>query len=69
MIPPIHGAADPVAELRAACAASGSQKAWAAQAGVSQAYVNDVIRGRREPGDSILGPLGIERVITYRRKP
>ena len=37
-------------------------------AGVSQQYVNDVLKGRREPGESILKALGLERVVSYRRK-
>lgn len=49
------------------CEAAGSQKAWAREAGVSAAYVGDVLRGRRAPGDSILVALGIERVVSYRK--
>jgi hypothetical protein len=32
------------------------------------AYVNDVLNERREPGDKILEALGIERIVTYRRR-
>jgi hypothetical protein len=28
---------------------------------VSVAYVHDVLRGRREPGDTVLRPLGLQR--------
>ena len=52
--------------LIAACKAAGGQKAWAAQHGVSAAYVCDVLAGRREPCESILRPLGFERVALYR---
>ena len=45
-----------------------SQKHWAAEAGVSAAYVNDVLQGRREPGQAICDALGIERIVTYRFK-
>lgn len=53
------------AQLVAACAEAGSQRAWAARAGVSQAYLSSVLSGRREPGESILAALGLVRVIAY----
>jgi len=52
--------------LRAACDAAGSQKAWAAANHVSTAYTNDVLTGRREPGEAICSALGVCRVVTYR---
>ena len=57
---------DPLAELRAACAAAGSQRAWATQHHVSVTYLSDVLARRRPPGPAILDALGIERVETYR---
>ncbi len=51
-----------------ACYEAGSQSAWARCADVSQAYVNDVLRGRREPGEAILQALGLERVTAYRKR-
>jgi hypothetical protein len=51
--------------LRAATQRAGSQKAWADEHGVSGAYVNDVLRGRRDPGDAILKALGLKRMVTY----
>lgn len=56
---------DPIRELRKACKALGSQKAFAARHGLSDAYVSDVLKGRREPGDCILRALGLRKVITY----
>lgn len=53
--------------LRAACEAAGSQKAWAAANRVSTAYTNDVLTGRREPGDAICAALGVCRVVAYRK--
>lgn len=44
------------------------QAAWARSKGVSAAYVNDVLKGRRDPGPKILDALGFERVVTYRPK-
>lgn len=46
--------------LLAACDAAGSQVAWARQWGISTSYVNDVLRGRKEPGPKILRALGLE---------
>jgi transcriptional regulator with XRE-family HTH domain len=54
--------------LRRACAKAGSQRAWARQHGVSVAYVSDVLRGRRDPGKSILaeiGKFGLLKSVTY----
>lgn len=51
------------------CVEAGGQKAWATANGVSQQYVNDVLAGRREPGDAILDAMKIERIISYRPKP
>lgn len=53
--------------LRRECAKAGGQAAWARTAGVSPAYVSDVLHGRQEPGDGILRPLGLEKVVAYRR--
>lgn len=48
--------------LRAAIRDAGTQKAWAEQAGVSAAYVNDVLKGARRPGEAILRALGLARL-------
>jgi DNA-binding transcriptional regulator YdaS (Cro superfamily) len=53
--------------LLAACNEAGGQRAWAHANGVSDAYVTDVLHGRREPGPSICNPLGYEREIQYRK--
>lgn len=52
-------------ELQEQCNAAGSQKAWAQANGLSAAYVNDVFRGRREPGESICAALGFRRIVLY----
>lgn len=51
--------------LREECEKAGGQARWAEQNGVSAAYVNDVLHGRRDPGDSICAPLGLRRLVTY----
>lgn len=60
---------DPIAELKRVSAAAGSQRQWALAHGISPAYVTDVLMLRREPGPLILHALGLERVVTYHRKP
>jgi hypothetical protein len=51
------------------CYLAGSQAAWARAHKLSGPYVNDVINGRREPGQAILDALKIERVTGYRECP
>jgi hypothetical protein len=45
----------------------GFQVGFAQHHGVSAAYINDVLRGRREPGLKILDAIGVEKVVTYRK--
>lgn len=47
---------------------AGSQKQLAAEFGVSTPYLHDVLHGRRLPADAVLDALGLERVVTYRKK-
>lgn len=47
---------------------SGLQVGFAQDHGLSAAYVNDVLRGRREPGKKILDAVGVERITTYKLK-
>ena len=42
-----------------------TQKKLAEYLGVTGQYVNDIMHGRRQPGDSILKPLGLEKIICY----
>lgn len=65
---PFYGPPTVVAELMEACVAEGSQKAWAKKHGLSPAYVNDVINGRREPANTIAEALGYECFVIYRRR-
>jgi hypothetical protein len=43
----------------------GSQKALARHLGVGQAFLSDVLRGRRDPGDKIPAALGFRKVVSY----
>lgn len=40
----------------------------ASELGVSISYLNDVAKGRKEAGKLILDAIGVERVVTYRKK-
>lgn len=55
-----------LALLAQRCSNAGGKAAWAQEVGVSPQYVSDVIGRRRDPGNAILRPLGIEKVISYR---
>lgn len=52
-------------QLERQCTALGSQKRFSAIHKVSIPYVNDVLNGRREPGEKILKALKMKRVIGY----
>lgn len=54
--------------LIAAVAAAAGQRSFATKHGFSFAYINDVVRGRRDLSERILAAIGVERVITYRLK-
>jgi hypothetical protein len=43
----------------------GTQKAAAQFLGVSQQYLTDLLRGRRDPGTKILDKLGLESRVIY----
>lgn len=43
-----------------------SQKQFAQQHDLSQAYVSDVLSGRRDPGEKFLAAIGAARVVCYR---
>lgn len=65
--PPLFDRLDLFAELRRACREAGGQKAWAAEHGIAPQHVCDVLAGRREMSDRILGALGFRRVERYAR--
>lgn len=45
--------------------ATRSQQEFANQIGVSLSYLNDVLHGRREPGEKILSAIGVRKVVSY----
>lgn len=48
---------------------AGSASAWGKKNGISAAYISDVMNKRKEPGIKILEAIGLERIVTYRKKP
>lgn len=52
-----------LAALREAVTTAGSQRTYASRIGVSQAYLGDVLHGRRHPGDRVLSALGLKRIV------
>lgn len=57
-----------IERLHEAITAAGSRKAFAVKYALSEQYLSDVLRGRREPGQKILDALDLERVVAYREK-
>lgn len=51
-----------MAKLRAVIAETGSQRKAAKALGISGPYVNDLLRGRRNPGPALLRRMGLEKV-------
>lgn len=47
---------------------NGLQALFAESNDISPAYVNDVLRGRKDPGGKILAAIGFEKVTTYKQK-
>lgn len=42
-----------------------SQKQVAVLIGVSPQFINDVLRGRRDPGDKVAGYFGLKRKVVF----
>lgn len=61
---------DVIQMLRNRIKKAGTQTAAADELGVSKSFLSDVLNGEREPGEKLLGALGLERreVVTYVRK-
>jgi transcriptional regulator with XRE-family HTH domain len=59
---------DVIELIRGEAEKTGSQKELAKKLGVSAQYISDILNGRREPGDAILKPLGLHKVVTYEQE-
>lgn len=53
------------AALRRVIQEEGTQKKAAARLGVSQQYISDLLKNRRQPGTKILRRLGLRKVVSY----
>jgi hypothetical protein len=53
--------------LRAEVKLAGTISEWARRAGVSKAYVADILGGKRDPGPAVLEVLGVEVRQVYSR--
>ena len=42
-----------------------SQRQVAEELGISQAYLSDILAGKREPGPAVLAGLGVTRRVIY----
>ncbi|MGN7127008.1 helix-turn-helix domain-containing protein [Methylorubrum thiocyanatum] len=51
--------------LSAAIREAGSQREFAALAGVSAGFLSDVVHGRRAPGERVLNALHLRRVERF----
>jgi transcriptional regulator with XRE-family HTH domain len=56
-----------IAKLKHLAEKAGSQAALAKELGVSPSYLSDVLNGLRQPGISLLAPLGLESITEYRK--
>jgi hypothetical protein len=55
-------------QLEKAVEAAGTQTAWAKRHGISVAYVNDLLRERKEFSDAVARKLGYRRVLMYEER-
>lgn len=60
---------NPLDRLKAGVKQAGTQSAYAKQLGISLAYLNDVLRGRRAVSDNLAAKVGLVRHTTYRELP
>ena len=58
-----------VNRIRRMCEQQRSQAAVAVYFGVSQAYISDILCGKRQPGPAILTKLGLTRRVSYDYQP
>ena len=46
-------------------AAAGGQTLYAVHVGISKQYLNDILKGRKEPGMKLLKAIGFKKIVTY----
>ena len=45
--------------------AAGGQTLYAVKVGISKQYLNDILKGRKEPGMKLLKAIGYKKIVTY----
>lgn len=55
-------------ELHKAVKEAGTQKQWAEQNGISAAYLNDILKGKRAISEKMAKKLGYVPVMAFRKK-
>ena len=60
-------ALEPLAELRGRVDRASVRRV-AIELGFSAGYIGDVLYKRRPPSDHLIHALGLERIVTYRRR-
>lgn len=50
------------------CRIFGGQRNYAAKIGVSEQYLSDVLKKRRDPGDKMLSGMRMEKIVRYKYK-
>lgn len=56
-----------MALLREKIAEAGDQRKLAAQLGVSQPHLSEILNGHKEPAEKLLTALGLRRVVMFER--
>lgn len=54
-------------ELSWRCKHAGGLREWARRNGVSAGHVSNVIAGKKGPGESVTGAMGLTRQVVYVR--
>lgn len=58
-----------IKKIRAVIEQGGTQAAAAQTLGVSQQYLTDLLKGRRDPGEKILSKFGLRTRVVYEPIP
>jgi transcriptional regulator with XRE-family HTH domain len=56
-----------MALLREKITQAGDQRKLAAQLGVSQPHLSEILNGRKEPAEKVLTALGLRRVVMFEK--
>lgn len=54
-----------IEDIQQLCLSLSTQRAVAKYLGISEQYLSDVLKGRRDPGEALLRRLGWKKVVGY----